>query len=52
MSAFIQRLKEVVLILSLEPKVKGEIQGIIEHFAFALTFYNKFEDLWNRIFFT
>jgi hypothetical protein len=45
-------LRETLAILSLEPKVKTEVQTIVEQFAFALTFHRKFEDLWNRMYIT
>jgi hypothetical protein len=48
---FIQRLREFTSLCVLDSHVKSAIQGIIEQFAFSLTFFNKFEDLWNRIFF-
>lgn len=44
--SFILKLKEFSKVIQLEDQPAGEIQRIINNFAFSLTLYNKFEEVW------
>lgn len=46
---FMLKLKDFINVVSLDPRVKADLQSIISSYAFALTLYNKYEELWNNL---
>ena len=46
---FMVKLKEFVTSTALDARIKSDIQSIISSYAFSITLYNKYEELWSNI---
>ena len=46
---FMVKLKDFITTITIEPRIKSEIQSIITSYAFSLTLYNKYDELWNNL---
>ena len=42
---FMVKLKDFITTITIEPRIKSEIQSIITSYAFSLTLYNKYDEL-------
>lgn len=43
---FMVKLKDFISIIALDSRVKSDMQSILSNYAFSLTLFNKFEELW------
>ena len=42
-------LSEFIKTVSISPAAKRELEALINNFAFALTFFAKYEEIWNKL---
>lgn len=45
---FIRKLKEFLKVIQIDDRANSDIQAIVNAYAFALTLYNKFEEVWDK----
>ena len=46
---FMMKLKEFIMSTTLDSRIKSDIQSIISSYAFSITLYNKYQELWNNL---
>lgn len=46
---YMVKLKDFITVIPLDSRIKADMQSIISNYAFSLTLFNKFEELWNSV---
>ena len=46
---FMYKLKDFISVIVLDTRVKSDMQSILANYAFSLTLYNKFEEIWKIV---
>jgi Retinoblastoma-associated protein B domain/Retinoblastoma-associated protein A domain/Domain of unknown function (DUF3452) len=46
---FIRKLKEFLKVVQIDERVNSDLQAVINSYAFSLTLYNKFDEVWEKL---